>query len=125
MATDGIFHVIRAFDDPEVVHVDDEIDPVRDLETITAELCLKDMETVKRAIADEELAVKKNPTMKLSALFKSTMERVQEMLSKNLAIRTGEWNTPEVEMIKEKLPTGEFGPFNMKKLGNSGTEIAI
>ena len=47
----------------------------------------------------------KNPTMKLSALFKSTMERVQEMLSKNLAIRTGEWNTPEVEMIKEKLPT--------------------
>ena len=105
MATDGIFHVIRAFDDPEVVHVDDEIDPVRDLETITAELCLKDMETVKRAIADEELAVKKNPTMKLSALFKSTMERVQEMLSKNLAIRTGEWNTPEVEMIKEKLPT--------------------
>ena len=54
MATDGIFHVIRAFDDPEVGHVDDEIDPVRDLETITAELCLKDMETVKRAIADED-----------------------------------------------------------------------
>jgi obg-like ATPase 1 len=104
MATDGIFHVVRAFDDPEVVHVDDEIDPVRDLETITAELCLKDLETVKRAIADEERDVKKNPTMKLSALFKDTMARCTEMLENNLAIRTGEWNTPEVEMIKDKLP---------------------
>ncbi|CEF98921.1 P-loop containing nucleoside triphosphate hydrolase [Ostreococcus tauri] len=104
MATDGIFHVIRAFDDPEVVHVDDELDPVRDLATITAELCLKDIETVKRAVSDEERDVKKNPTMKLSALFTSTMERCLEMLEKNLAIRTGSWNTPEVEMIKEKLP---------------------
>lgn len=104
MATDGIFHVVRAFDDPEVVHVDDELDPVRDLETITAELCLKDLETVKRAIADEERDVKKNPTMKLSALFISTMERIQDMLNKNLAVRTGTWNTPEVELIKEKLP---------------------
>jgi obg-like ATPase 1 len=104
-ATDGIFHVVRAFDATDVVHVDDVVDPIRDLETITAELCLKDIETVKRAVADEERDVKKNPTMKLSALFKSTMEKCQEMLEKNLAIRTGDWNTPEVEMIKEKLPS--------------------
>ena len=42
--------------------------------------------------------------MKLSALFKDTMARCTEMLENNLAIRTGEWNTPEVEMIKDKLP---------------------
>lgn len=105
MATDGIFHVVRAFDATDVVHVDDVVDPIRDLETITAELCLKDIETVKRAVADEERDVKKNPTMKLSALFKSTMEKCQDMLENNLAIRTGDWNTPEVEMIKEKLPS--------------------
>ena len=43
-AVDGIFHLLRAFDNDEVVHVDDSIDPVRDLETISAELCAKDKE---------------------------------------------------------------------------------
>ncbi len=33
-AVDGIFHVVRAFDNDEVVHVDDSVDPVRDLDTI-------------------------------------------------------------------------------------------
>ena len=42
-AVDGIFHMCRLFEDDEVTHVDDSVDPVRDLETITSELCLKDM----------------------------------------------------------------------------------
>ena len=36
-AVDGVFHVVRAFDSDEVVHVDDSVDPVRDLETIQHE----------------------------------------------------------------------------------------
>ena len=40
-AVDGLFHVVRAFVNDEVTHVDDSIDPVRDLETITEELCKK------------------------------------------------------------------------------------
>ena len=42
-AVDGIYHMVRLFDDSDVVHVDDSVDPVRDLETITHELCLKDL----------------------------------------------------------------------------------
>merc|ERR1712194_132142 len=34
-AVDGIYHMVRLFDDPEVIHVDDTVDPVRDLDTIT------------------------------------------------------------------------------------------
>ena len=102
-AVDGIFHVVRAFDSEEVIHVDDSVDPVRDLETIQAELCAKDMEYLRKAVEQEKLDVKKNPTMKLSALFVSTMDKVEEMLTNNLPIRTGEWTTPEVQMIKEKL----------------------
>lgn len=41
-AVDGLYHVVRAFDNPEVVHVDDSVDPIRDMETITYELCRKD-----------------------------------------------------------------------------------
>ena len=102
-AVDGIFHVVRAFDSEEVIHVDDSVDPVRDLETIQAELCAKGMQYLKKAVEQEKLDVKKNPTMKLSALFISTMDKVEEMLTNNLPIRNGEWTTPEVLMIKEKL----------------------
>jgi obg-like ATPase 1 len=41
--------------------------------------------------------------MKLSALFISTMERVEQMLNENKPIRFGQWSSPEVELIKEKL----------------------
>lgn len=41
-ACDGIFHLCRAFDDADVIHVDGEVNPVRDLDTISEELRLKD-----------------------------------------------------------------------------------
>jgi obg-like ATPase 1 len=42
-AVDGLFHVVRAFDNDEVVHVDDSVDPVRDLETIQVGLLASDV----------------------------------------------------------------------------------
>ena len=44
--TDAILHVLRCFEDPNVVHVDGSVDPVRDKEIIDAELMIKDLETV-------------------------------------------------------------------------------
>ncbi|KAJ3156649.1 hypothetical protein HDU86_003873 [Geranomyces michiganensis] len=103
-AVDGIFHVVRAFDNDDVVHVDDSVDPIRDLETILSELCLKDMEFLKKAVAAEEMAVKKGGgKYKLSALFNDTMEKVRKMLSENIPIVSGEWSNAEVELIKEKV----------------------
>ena len=46
--TDAIAHVVRCFDDENVAHVHDKVDPVSDLETITTELILADLETVGR-----------------------------------------------------------------------------
>ena len=43
-AVDGIIHVMRAFDDPDVIHVEDRVDPVEDIEIITSELRNKDLE---------------------------------------------------------------------------------
>ena len=48
--TDAILHVIRCFDDENVVHVDGSVDPVRDKEVIDFELQLKDLETVESNI---------------------------------------------------------------------------
>ena len=42
-AVDGIYHVVRAFPDPDVVHEEGEVDPLRDIETINGELAAKDL----------------------------------------------------------------------------------
>ncbi|MBQ9464876.1 MAG: 50S ribosome-binding GTPase, partial [Lachnospiraceae bacterium] len=49
--TDAIVHVVRCFEDSNVVHVDGSIDPVRDIETIKLELLFADMETIEKRIA--------------------------------------------------------------------------
>ena len=48
--TDAILHVLRCFDDPNIVHVDESVDPVRDKETIDIELQLKDLDTVDKKL---------------------------------------------------------------------------
>ncbi len=48
--TDAILHVLRCFDDDNIVHVDGSIDPIRDKETIDMELQLKDLETVEKKL---------------------------------------------------------------------------
>ncbi|PNW86362.1 hypothetical protein CHLRE_02g083600v5 [Chlamydomonas reinhardtii] len=102
-AVDGIFHVVRAFDSEEVIHVDDSVDPIRDLETIQMELCKKDLEFVEKAEEKEIRDVKKSPNMKISLVFTSTFEKVKAMLKENKPVRCGEFNSKEVELIREKL----------------------
>lgn len=60
-AVDGLYHVVRAFENPDVIHVDDSVDPIRDLETIMYELCRKDTSYVETVKAKKELEVKKDP----------------------------------------------------------------
>ena len=48
---DAIVHVVRCFDDPNVIHVDGSIDPIRDIETINLELIFSDIEILERRIA--------------------------------------------------------------------------
>ncbi|MBQ8031785.1 MAG: redox-regulated ATPase YchF [Butyrivibrio sp.] len=49
--TDAIVHVVRCFEDPNVVHVDGSVDPARDIETINLELIFADLEVLERRIA--------------------------------------------------------------------------
>lgn len=49
-AVDGIFQVVRAFDDDEITHVEGDVDPIRDMEIIKTELKLKDIEWVEKAM---------------------------------------------------------------------------
>jgi ribosome-binding ATPase len=48
--TDAIAHVVRCFEDPDVVHVSGGVDPIRDIEIIDTELCLADLQSVEKAV---------------------------------------------------------------------------
>ena len=48
---DAIVHVVRCFEDPNVIHVDGSVDPIRDIETINLELIFSDLEILERRIA--------------------------------------------------------------------------
>lgn len=102
-AVDGIYHVVRAFDDSEIMHVDDSIDPIRDLETIQGELCKKDLEIVAKALAVEKLAIKKDPRFKLSSTFTGVIEKLEDLLSRNIPARSGDWSGVEINLINEKM----------------------
>ncbi len=56
--TNAIIHVLRCFDDPNVIHVDGSVDPIRDKEIIDTELQLKDLESVEKKIPKVEKMVK-------------------------------------------------------------------
>ncbi len=56
--TDAIAHVVRCFDSEEIVHVDNKVDPVCDMEVINTELLLADMEILEKAISKNEKAAK-------------------------------------------------------------------
>ena len=56
--TDAIVHVVRCFEDPNVVHVDGSVDPIRDIDTINVELEMADLEVVERRLAKVGKAAK-------------------------------------------------------------------
>lgn len=55
---DAILQIVRVFEDADIIHVDGEIDPVRDIETINLELILADLDSVVKQIAREEKSVR-------------------------------------------------------------------
>ena len=71
--TDAIAHVVRCFDDNEVVHVDGSVNPVRDIETINAELIFADSETVEKGLQRFKKLAKQN---------KKEINAIIEMLEK-------------------------------------------
>mmetsp|Transcript_1802 Transcript_1802/g.2841 ORF Transcript_1802/g.2841 Transcript_1802/m.2841 type:complete len:403 (-) Transcript_1802:74-1282(-) len=103
-AVDGLYHVVRAFDNPEVVHVDDSVDPVRDLETIMYELCRKDAAYIQSVKEKKELELKKDPKRKPPPAYYETMEKIDHMIENNIPLRSGDWSIEEVARINDTIP---------------------
>ncbi|CAD7698764.1 unnamed protein product [Ostreobium quekettii] len=95
-AVDGIFHVCRAFADPDVTHVEDRIDPVEDLKIIFAELRAKDIERVNTHM---EAAKKLRNQPKEQKEQLEMCGKFKEALEEGIDIRFGKWNNKEVDLL--------------------------
>ena len=104
-AVDGILHVMRAFDDPDVIHVEDRVDPVADIEIITSELRVKDLEFMnnhKDKMSKDAQRAAQNPQM--AKAHKTEMECVNKViawLEEGKEVRNGmdQWTTSDVDFI--------------------------
>jgi obg-like ATPase 1 len=107
-AVDGIIHVMRAFEDDDVIHAEDKVDPVRDINTITAELRLKDIEFLQKKLENHaklrtSSATKSPAALKEWEAEKAAMEKFIEWMEGGKDIRNGmdEWTTKDVEYLND------------------------
>jgi obg-like ATPase 1 len=98
---DGIFHVLRAFDDEEVVHVEDRINPVEDIEIIAGELLAKDLA---RAIAmSDELGKKtRGGVSKEQKIEAEIVGKITETLEAGTEIRKQTWSPREIDFLNQQ-----------------------
>ena len=97
--TDAIIHVLRCFDDDNVVHVDGKIDPINDKEVIDFELQLKDLETVQKKLEGIKRKVKTGD--KTIVKEYEVLTRYETALESGLSARTVEVTDEEFEFIKD------------------------
>ena len=96
---DAIVHVVRCFEDGNVIHVDGSVDPIRDKEIIDTELLLKDLETVEKRV---EKLKKQAKSGKKEDQHKVTLaEQIQRHLEQGKAARTIDLNEEGQDLLKD------------------------
>lgn len=93
----AIVHVVRCFDDPNVVHVDGKINPLSDIETINMELILSDMEIIERRIQKTQKNLKGDKSLQSEL---DMLKKIIQTLESGLSARTMELTAEEEEYIK-------------------------
>jgi GTP-binding protein YchF len=97
--TDAILHVLRCFDDGNIVHVDGRVDPVSDKEIIDIELQLKDLDTIEKKISSLARVIKSGE--KDAVKENELAHKIKEGLEKGLSVRGLDFTEEEFEIIKK------------------------
>ncbi|MCL3853099.1 MULTISPECIES: redox-regulated ATPase YchF [Parabacteroides] len=100
--TDAILHVLRCFDDENIVHVDGKVDPVRDKEIIDAELQIKDLETIDSRIAKVQKQAQTGGD-KQAKLAYEVLVKYKEALEQGKSARTVTFETKDEQKIAHEL----------------------
>lgn len=98
--TDAIVHVVRCFEDPNVVHVDGSVDPVRDIETINLELVFADLEVVDRRLGKVGKSARNDKSLQKEAAL---LEKLKALLEEGSRARCYEPADEEEKAILKGL----------------------
>jgi obg-like ATPase 1 len=108
-AVDAIFQVVRCFDDAEIIHVEGDVDPVRDLNIISEELRLKDIEFTEKSLeklVKETRRGGQSLEMKKLKEEQATVEEVLQMLKDGIDVRRKNWSPKQVRgLLFSTAPT--------------------
>ncbi|NDU91341.1 MAG: redox-regulated ATPase YchF, partial [Ferrovum sp.] len=96
--TDAIAHVVRCFDDPNVIHVAGRVNPLDDIETINTELALADLSTVEKAVVRTNKAARAGDkeAVRLAAL----LDKVQQQLNTGVPVRAMGLDADDMALLK-------------------------
>lgn len=95
---DAIAHVVRCFEDPNVIHVANKVDPREDVEVIEAELMLADLDAIEKRLYKAEKTAKTADKKALEEL--EFMRRLRDMLAKGESIRRASHSDEELAWLK-------------------------
>lgn len=95
---DAIVHLVRCFEDSNIIHVDGKVDPLRDIETINLELIFADLEVLEKRIIRTEKAMKGDKTLKDEL---DILVRIKEGLENGVSARAIPLTDEEKEKIKD------------------------
>lgn len=96
---DSIVHVVRCFENSDIIHVEGSIDPLRDIETINYELIISDLETVKKRLDKAEKYVKVGEKNYIAEA--ELLKKINAALEQGKCARTVQMTDEEKEIIKE------------------------
>jgi GTP-binding protein YchF len=94
---DAIAHVVRCFEDPNVIHVANKVDPKADIEVIEAELMLADLDAIEKRLVKAEKLAKTDKKIADEAAF---MRRLKDMLATGEPVRRGAHSEEEQSWLK-------------------------
>ncbi|ACL71627.1 redox-regulated ATPase YchF [Thioalkalivibrio sulfidiphilus] len=97
--TDAIAHVVRCFENDDVIHVAGRVDPLSDIEVINTELALADLETVEKALNRLTRSAKSGD--KEAVARKNVAEKVQAVLAEGKAARAADLDDEERKLLRE------------------------
>ncbi|MBO7218684.1 MAG: redox-regulated ATPase YchF [Clostridia bacterium] len=95
---DAIIHMVRCFENSKIIHVDGNIDPIRDIEVINLELILADLETVTKRLERSSKAYKNGDKKLLEEV--ELLNKLKVVLENEKPVRSYEANKDEKELIK-------------------------
>ena len=99
MEMDALVHAVRCFNDSDVVHVEGDVDPVRDIEIVETEIVLKDIEFIRRGIERLRRTAKAGDAHARKEL--AACESLTEKLDNGIQLRHAELNQDEIARVEE------------------------